>query len=132
MREMSTEEQDPFVGENGEEDDTLIMAPLLVEKLQEAGIASTDTKKLREAGYHTVEAVAFTPKKQLCTVKGISEAKAEKISQEWAGTSATGGSTKNFIGGEFVESKADKWIEVLDPVRHSDESVWLWNSQAII
>ncbi|ORX40976.1 putative recombinase [Kockovaella imperatae] len=80
---MSTEEQDPFVGENGEEeDDTLIMAPLLVEKLQECGIASTDTKKLREAGYHTVESVAFTPKKQLCTVKGISEAKAEKILQE--------------------------------------------------
>ena len=36
-------------------------------------------KKLREAGYHTVESVAFTPKKQLCTVKGISEAKADKI-----------------------------------------------------
>ena len=49
---------------------------------QEAGISSSDTKKLREAGYHTVEAVAFTPKKQLCTVKGISEAKADKILTE--------------------------------------------------
>lgn len=28
----------------------------------------------------------------------------------------TGGSTKNFIGGQFVESKADKWLEVHDPV----------------
>lgn len=102
---MASQEHDPFVGD-GEEDDTLIMAPLLVEKLQvcatgftewipdcihllwivlirkEAGINASDTKKLREAGYHTVEAVAFTPKKQLCTVKGISEAKAEKILTE--------------------------------------------------
>ncbi|NXD32678.1 RAD51 protein, partial [Spelaeornis formosus] len=79
---MASQEQDPFMGEGGEDEDTLIMAPLLVEKLQEAGISSSDTKKLREAGYHTVEAVAFTPKKQLCTVKGISEAKAEKILTE--------------------------------------------------
>jgi len=49
---------------------------------QEVGISSADTKKLRDSGYHTVEAVAFTPKKQLCTVKGISEAKAEKILAE--------------------------------------------------
>ena len=42
---------------------------------------------------------------------------AEKISAEFKGTSATGENTKNFIGGEFVESKAEKWIDVLDPVR---------------
>lgn len=41
-----------------------------------------DTQKLAEAGLHTVEAVAFTPKKQLCTIKGISEAKADKILAE--------------------------------------------------
>jgi len=34
---------------------------------------------LEEAGYHTVEAVAFTPKKALIAIKGISEAKADKI-----------------------------------------------------
>lgn len=33
-----------------------------------------------------MEAVAFTPKKQLCIIKGISEAKADKILAE--GTSA--------------------------------------------
>jgi malonate-semialdehyde dehydrogenase (acetylating)/methylmalonate-semialdehyde dehydrogenase len=42
---------------------------------------------------------------------------AEKISAEWKGTSATGGTTKNFIGGEFVESKASQWFDVLDPVK---------------
>lgn len=44
-----------------------------------------DCTKLSEAGLHTVEAVAFTPKKQLCTIKGISEAKADKILTEGTG-----------------------------------------------
>jgi hypothetical protein len=44
---------------------------------------------LAEAGYHTVESVAFTPKKQLCTIKGISEAKADKILAEGTSTSMT-------------------------------------------
>ena len=42
---------------------------------------------------------------------------AEKISAEWKGTSATGGDTKNFIAGEFVQSNAIHWFDVLDPVR---------------
>jgi DNA repair protein RAD51 len=49
---------------------------------KEAGISASDTDKLVKAGYHTVEAVAFTPKKQLLTIKGISEAKADKILTE--------------------------------------------------
>jgi len=43
--------------------------------------------------------------------------KAENISANWKGTSATGGNTKNFIGGAFVESKTTQWHDVLDPVR---------------
>lgn len=43
------------------------------------GITAADVKKLAEAGYHTVESIAFTPKKHLITVKGISEAKADKL-----------------------------------------------------
>jgi hypothetical protein len=49
---------------------------------KESGISASDTDKLVKAGYHTVEAVAFTPKKQLLTIKGISEAKADKILTE--------------------------------------------------
>ncbi|PPQ62977.1 hypothetical protein CVT24_006083 [Panaeolus cyanescens] len=41
--------------------------------------------------------------------------RAEQISANWQGTSATGGATKNFIGGEFVESKSTEWIDVHDP-----------------
>lgn len=36
-------------------------------------------KKLLEAGYYTVESIAYTPKKNLLNIKGISEAKADKI-----------------------------------------------------
>ena len=43
-------------------------------------------------------------------------AKAMEISTNWKGTSATGKLTKNFIGGEFVESSTDEWIDVHDPV----------------
>ncbi len=43
------------------------------------GINAGDLKKLQEAGYHTVESVAYVPKKTLITIKGISEAKADKI-----------------------------------------------------
>ena len=40
---------------------------------------NAEVKKLEEAGFHTVEAVAFTPKKHLIIVKGLSEAKVDKI-----------------------------------------------------
>ncbi|CAI5755579.1 unnamed protein product [Candida verbasci] len=58
--------------------------PLLIEQLEGNGITSSDIKKLKADGYHTVEAVAYTPRRQLMVVKGISEAKAEKISLEAA------------------------------------------------
>jgi malonate-semialdehyde dehydrogenase (acetylating)/methylmalonate-semialdehyde dehydrogenase len=41
---------------------------------------------------------------------------AEEVSSKWKGTTANGGKTKNYIGGEFVESSATKWLEVRDPV----------------
>lgn len=59
-----------------------ITGPLLVTKLAEAGIHANDIKKLTSAGLHTVEAVAFTPKKHLVTIKGISDQKADKILEE--------------------------------------------------
>jgi len=49
---------------------------------QANGIAATDVKKLAEAGFHTVESVAYTPKKALLAIKGISEAKCDKILAE--------------------------------------------------
>lgn len=40
---------------------------------------------------------------------------AEDVSSKWKGTTANGGKTKNYIGGKFVDSKADKWLDVHDP-----------------
>ncbi|TPX47113.1 hypothetical protein SeMB42_g02181 [Synchytrium endobioticum] len=59
-----------------------VHGPLPIGKLEQFGVSATDVKKLVEAGFHTVEAVAFTPKKTLLTIKGISEAKADKILAE--------------------------------------------------
>lgn len=50
--------------------------------VQRNGITAGDIKKLQEAGFYTVESVAYAPKKHLVSVKGISEAKAEKLLQE--------------------------------------------------
>lgn len=52
--------------------------------LQECGISATDVKKLVEAGFNTVESIAYTPKKTILLIKGISEAKADKILTEAA------------------------------------------------
>lgn len=64
--EIVSEQQDEF-------------GPQLICKLQSQGINAADIKKLEDAGYHTVEAVAFAPKKSLLVIKGISEAKADKL-----------------------------------------------------
>lgn len=50
--------------------------------LQELGIAAADIKKLKEGGVNTVECLAHSTKKELCLIKGISEAKVVKMQQE--------------------------------------------------
>lgn len=65
-----------------EEEDSEEAGPILVNKLEQHGISVADIKKLSEAGFFTVEALAYTPKKALLAIKGISEAKADKILSE--------------------------------------------------
>lgn len=60
---------------------------------------------------------SFASSAPLGSLSAAARPVAEQISAEWKGTSATGGTTKNFIGGEFVESNTSEWIELLDPVR---------------
>ncbi|KAI9471955.1 MAG: DNA repair protein RAD51 [Benjaminiella poitrasii] len=52
---------------------------LKVSKFEEAGISTADIKKLKEGGFYTVESVAFSPRKVILAIKGISEAKADKL-----------------------------------------------------
>jgi DNA repair protein RAD51 len=51
----------------------------MIHKLEEKNINNADVKKLIDAGFHTVESVAFTAKKQLINIKGLTEAKVDKI-----------------------------------------------------
>ena len=53
--------------------------PVLIQQLQEAGLSVPDINKLMQAGFFTAESVAFATMKQLCDIKGISEAKAQKF-----------------------------------------------------
>ena len=43
---------------------------------------AADIKKLKEGGINTVEALARATKRELCNIKGISEAKVTKLLQE--------------------------------------------------
>lgn len=81
MAILQDEEDTPIMDYGAEEAEH---GPTPLQKLEECGISAVDVKKLAEAGYHTVEAIAYTPKKQLILVKGISEAKADKIIEQAA------------------------------------------------
>ncbi|GBF99352.1 DNA repair protein RAD51 [Raphidocelis subcapitata] len=56
--------------------------PMPLEALQAHGVAAADIKKLREGGVYTIEALAHAPKKELAQIKGLSEAKVEKLLKE--------------------------------------------------
>lgn len=55
--------------------------PYPIESLVEMGIAAADIKKLKEGGINTVEAVAFASRRELCEIKGVSEAKVAKLKE---------------------------------------------------
>ena len=50
-----------------------------IEILQDTGINSNDIKKLIDAGFNSLESIAYTPKKNLVIIKGLSEVKVDKI-----------------------------------------------------
>lgn len=64
---------------NDEEDEESLFQD--IDLLQNHGINVADIKKLKQAGICTVKGIQMTTKKKLCAVKGISEAKMEKIKE---------------------------------------------------
>lgn len=56
--------------------------PLSIERLQVAGVAATDIKKLRDAGIFTIEALVRTPRKDLITSVGFTEIKLDRMLKE--------------------------------------------------
>ena len=69
--------EEQLVEESTEE--AVPLGPRPIDALCELGIPAQDVKKLAEAGYHTVESVAFAPNRLLKNVKGISDAKVDKL-----------------------------------------------------
>ena len=74
---MQQQQEQQASGQTSETQDSI--GPLSITKLEINGITAADIKKLQEAGLHTIEAVAYTPRKHLLAIKGISDQKADKI-----------------------------------------------------
>lgn len=55
-----------------------------VERLKTVGVSASEVSKLLEAGYNTVQSLAFAPRKELLEIKGFSEAKVDKLIKEAA------------------------------------------------
>jgi hypothetical protein len=53
----------------------------------------------------------------LSGLNAAARAKAEQITAQWKGANASGENVKNYIGGKFVDSTTEKWIDLVDPVR---------------
>jgi len=62
-----------------EEGDEQMVNYQTLEVLIEHGIAANDIQKLNDAGFHTVESIAHATTRKLADVKGISEAKVNKL-----------------------------------------------------
>jgi meiotic recombination protein DMC1 len=75
MSKQQTEERESSQEETPNEDTNWNE----IGKLQDLGINAGDIKKLKDAGCHTVESLTMRTKKSLCAIKGLSEAKVEKI-----------------------------------------------------
>jgi len=65
-----------------EEEDDAEAGPIKLSKLIGDGITADDVKKLEAQGLHTVESIAYSTKKFLEQIKGISDKKAEKLLAE--------------------------------------------------
>lgn len=64
-----------------------------MDELTELGIAVADIKKMKDAGYHTVESIWQTPTRELIQVRGMSEAKVAKMKEAAQKTCHTGFTT---------------------------------------
>lgn len=45
--------------------------------------------------------------------------RAKDVESKWQGTSTSGGTTKNFVGGQWLDSKTQNWLDVHEPVSTS-------------
>lgn len=62
-----------------EEEEETLDEYVAIEKLAEVGVNAGDIKKAREAGYHTIQSLQMNHSKHLKDIKGLSEAKIDKL-----------------------------------------------------
>ena len=87
-----------------------------VDELQAAGISALDCTKLREAGYLTLGQVAMETIKSLCAVRGLSEAKVEKVKAAVKGLVCYG-----FRSGSEVAAQRQSVYRISTGSRNLDE-----------
>ncbi|KAK9388206.1 Rad51-domain-containing protein [Lipomyces mesembrius] len=63
-------------------DEPVISGPTPLSMLEGNGITAGDLRKVLEAGFNTVESIAYTPKRTLLNIRGVSESKADKLLTE--------------------------------------------------
>jgi len=62
----------------------------LIDKLQEAGINAADLKKLKDSGFNTSQSIVFSMRKDLLSIKGLSDQKVDKIIEAARKSTAAG------------------------------------------
>jgi DNA repair protein RAD51 len=60
----------------------LVSGSTPISKLEGCGISASELKKLVEAGFYTVESIAFVPRKTLLNIRGLTDAKVDKLIAE--------------------------------------------------
>ena len=79
-KEQEAKEQAALMQQEQDEDEELTFRP--ISSLEQAGISKQDIQKLTAAGLTTVDSVAYTTKKELSKINGLSEIKVERILKE--------------------------------------------------
>lgn len=80
--QTQTQTQEQHHGDKQDGDDIVLEGTQLTKLSSNAEFTDRDMDLLRSGGFHTVESIAYSTKRALCEVKGISEAKAEKLLAE--------------------------------------------------
>ena len=74
---IQEEEEEAEEGRNQQQESETEYHPIDI--LEENGISAADVKKLVDAGYNSLESIAYTTKKNLMQVNGIAEGKVDKL-----------------------------------------------------
>lgn len=75
--DQKVEDQEQLYAEDTHEEEQ--SGPIPIGKLQECGVNIKDIEKLQAFGMYTVESIAYSTLKTLTTIKGITDAKAQKL-----------------------------------------------------